>query len=106
MLDVFADIGLAGLIQLHKLRLRQPDSVVLYSHINMRQAILGLINDDLAFILIHIFTPVLPRAPHGALFFCGKHSAISLWDSYRQYYSKSHSSSGAAASEKILSHIC
>ena len=55
MLDMLADICFAGLVQIDKLRLRQPDRFVLHAYINACKAVFGLIDDDLAFIVTHIF---------------------------------------------------
>ena len=46
MLDMLADIGFTGLVQVAELRLCQPYRLVLKAYINFCQPILGLIEDD------------------------------------------------------------
>ncbi len=71
MLDVLADVRLAGLVKVAELCLRQPDGLILKTHVDFRQAVLGLI--QLHNILI--ISPAVLISRHGY-----KQTILSFYD--------------------------
>ena len=69
------DSGLVTIKQCGHLIESKPHCFVVDFYINMRQAIFRLIDDNFAFILVHIFTPVLLHASAWGIVFC----VASLW---------------------------
>lgn len=76
------DSGLVTIKQCGHLIESKPYCFVVDFYINMRQAIFRLIDDNFAFILVHIFTPVLLHASAWGFVFvsryCGSVSVLEL----------------------------